>query len=190
MTTPANPYGPQDTSTGASTTPVNEPTSDLPIESPYAAGSLPVGSSTDAPEVEPTRRRRPTWLVPALVGGAVGAAATAVAFTVVPAALAAIQESPLEEAYASCELESAVGIELRDGGKTITFDSKGEEDLTGASIVEIACILSELDMPSSISSHIDQTTSMDGRQSESWEGKTISWSYHPDRGLDGVLTLD
>jgi len=188
MTTPDNPYDPQDTSADARTAPVNPPASDLPTEAPSTAGALPVESSTASPE--PTRRGRPTWLVPALVGGAVGAAATAVAFTVVPAALAAIQESPLEEAYASCELESAVGIELRDGGKTITLDSKGEEDLTGASIVEIACILSELDMPSSISSHIDQTTSMDGRQSESWDGMTISWSYHPDRGLDGVLTLD
>ncbi len=189
MTTPATPAEPQNASSGSLAAPISPPVP-ATTEAAPVAGAVPGGSEYLAPVEAPARRNGPPWLAPALIGGVVGAAGAVAAMTVVPAALSAIQESPLEEAYASCELESAVGIELRDDGKTITFDSKGEEDLTGASIVEIACILSELDMPSSISSHIDQTTSMDGRQSESWNGKTISWSYHPDRGLDGVLTLD
>ena len=34
------------------------------------------------------------------------------------------------------------------------------------------------------------TTSIDGRQTESWDGITIEWSYHPDRGSDMVITLE
>lgn len=137
-----------------------------------------------------TRRARPTWLVPAGIGCAVGVAATLAVTTAVPALLSAVRTSPLESAYADCKLESAVGISLRDKGRTITFDNKGEEDLIGAEYLDILCLFTSLEMPSSITSHIGQTTSMDGRQSESWDGKTVSWSYHPDRGLDGVLTLD
>lgn len=31
---------------------------------------------------------------------------------------------------------------------------------------------------------------MDGRQTETWNNLELSWSYHPDRGADFVVTLE
>lgn len=182
---PAQPIPPQSTApTGAHAQHDAEPQG--------SPGTPAVAATPDEEVALPPRARRPrpAWLVPAGIGCAVGIAATLAVTTAVPALLSAVRTSPLESAYADCKLESAVGISLRDKGRTITFDNKGEEDLIGAEYLDILCLFTSLEMPSSITSHIGQTTSMDGRQSESWDGKTVSWSYHPDRGLDGVLTLD
>lgn len=93
----------------------------------------------------------------------------------------------LTSAYESCG--EPAGIELRDHGKTLVFDHKGEDDDFGASVDDIVCILVLLDMPSSITSHMDQTTSMDGRQAEQWDSYEVQWSYHPSRGLDGLVKV-
>jgi hypothetical protein len=82
------------------------------------------------------------------------------------------------------------GIELGDGGTTLVVDHKGEDDYTGATTVDLFCIISALEAPSSVTSHMQQTTSMDGRQTETWNGITVSWSYHPDRGMDSVFTVE
>ncbi|MCR6492719.1 hypothetical protein [Cellulomonas sp. P24] len=102
---------------------------------------------------------------------------------------AAARAAVLTGAVASCGLTTTPGIELGDGGTSLTFDTKGNEDASGAAITDIACIFDRLKMPSAVTSHIDQTTAMDGRQTETWGNVTVSWSYHPDRGLDGVLTV-
>lgn len=149
-----------------------------------AATEQPTPSSTSAPA--PGRR---AWLLPTAtgVGGLVVGAALMAG---VPALLdGAGQSSVLTDAYEACDLHYTQGIELADEGRSITFDMRGEADSRGAGIVDIACIFAALEMPSAVSSHIDQTTSVDGRQTESWGDVTVSWSYHPDRGLDGVLTL-
>ena len=79
---------------------------------------------------------------------------------------------------------------LGDGGATITIDVKGNKDYSGAPYSAEACVLRHLGAPTSVTSHIEQTTAMDGRQTESWNGITIEWSYHPDRGPDMVVKLD
>ncbi|GAA1250675.1 hypothetical protein GCM10009588_31870 [Microbacterium phyllosphaerae] len=83
-----------------------------------------------------------------------------------------------------------MGTTLADEDRTLTIDVRGEEDSNGATYEAQACILRELDTPSSVISHLEQTTSMDGRQTESWDGITAAWSYHPDRGSDMVITLE
>ena len=102
----------------------------------------------------------------------------------------AAKRAVLTGAVSACKLTAAPGIQLGDGGTTLTFDVKGDKELTGASYKDVACIFSALKMPSSVSSHVQQTTSLDGRQQEKWAGITMAWSYHPDRGLDGVFTVD
>ena len=97
----------------------------------------------------------------------------------------------LKDAHADCDFSLAsTGIDLNDRGCSLTFDSKGEKDLTGANSSDIVCLLAALKVPSSVASHIDQTTSMDGRQTETWDRITISWSYHPSRGFDGVISVN
>lgn len=162
-----------------------------------------VPSASPAPETEPAAPpeptapssapvpavARPAWLLPAVTGvaGLVLGAALMAAVTAIGADSG--QSALLSDAVEACDVASTYGIELADEGRSITFDMKGEDESAGADVTDIACLFGELDMPSAVMSHIDQTTSMDGRQTETWGDLTVSWSYHPDRGLDGVLTL-
>lgn len=165
----------------------------------------------DAAEATPRPAKRGNaWLLPTLTGliGLVlgaglmaavtgaqsasedrAAAAAAESATAASESAAAARAAVLTDAVASCGLTRAGGIELGDGGASLTFDMKGDEDASGTTINAITCLFSTLDMPSAVLSHIEQTTAMDGRQTETWDNITVSWSYHPDRGLDGVLTV-
>lgn len=92
-----------------------------------------------------------------------------------------------DNAVSACGYPS--GIEVADEGGTLTFDHEGEEDFGGADILDIGCVLGSLGMPERVATHMNQTTSMDGRQTETWDQFEIQWSYHPDRGMDGVVSL-
>lgn len=85
---------------------------------------------------------------------------------------------------------SGQGIDIGDGGLSLTFDMKGADDYRGADLSELECLFDETGMPKAIRSHVKQTSALDGRQSEVWGLFAISWKYHPDNGLDGVLTVD
>ncbi len=137
----------------------------------------------------PAGPHRPAWIIPAATGvaGLVLGAGLMAGFTAVRASAA--QSALLTDAAEACGVSHAVGITLADGGRSITFDMKGEDEVSGADVVDILCLFGQLDMPSAVLSHVQQTTSIDGRQTETWDNLTVSWSYHPDRGLDGVLTV-
>ncbi len=67
---------------------------------------------------------------------------------------------------------------------------EGDEPGTGdLGLGDIVCVLSELDVPDSVITKMDSTTSLDGRQEDEWAGIEASWKYHPDNGLDVVLEL-
>lgn len=154
---------------------------------------------TASPSSRPTR----TWLLPIATGaaGLLIGAGLVVGITALRAdAESRAEGAAAEEARAAraavipnavetCGVASTDGIVVADEGRSLTFDMKGDDDLRGADITDIVCVFTALDMPSAVVSHMDQTTSMDGRQTESWGDLTVSWSYHPDRGLDGVLTV-
>lgn len=144
------------------------------------------------PDPVPTPVAQRSWVIPAvagLVGLLVGIGGTLAVQSVSAAGPdEAAADTRLEDAKLECN--PASGVELGDDGRTLTIDVKGKEDAYGADYEDLACILNELDVPSRVSSHLGQTTSMDGRQTESWDGVTAAWSYHPDRGSDMVITLD
>lgn len=134
----------------------------------------------------PKKRISKSVLAASLIGLAVGVAIT-LGVQGLASIFAGTQVDPrLAAAYAACD--KPFGASLEDGGQTIVVDVKGNKDTTGASYASLACLLSQLKVPSRVTAHIDQTTSMDGRQTESWDGITIEWSYHPDRGADTVIT--
>jgi len=172
-----------------STPPVPSTTSD--------ASAAPATATEPAAPSEPTAPSfvtvlaspRRAWLLPTVTGVAGLVVGAAVMAGVTAIGSDSGQSALLSDAVEACAVASTYGIDLADEGRSITFDMKGEDESAGADIADIACLFSELDMPSAVSSHMDQTTSMDGRQTETWGDLTVSWSYHPDRGLDGVLTL-
>lgn len=156
--------------------------------------------AAETPLVRQVGRPRWVWIVAAAAAGAVvGSGLTlGIQSMLVPTeATSAIEPSAgvqlkedtrLVDAFDSCGAEG--GLQLSDGNRTLTFDSEGEEDYGGLQFSHFACLLAALDTPARVVSHIDQTTAMDGRQSETWNGLTMEWSYHPDRGADGVISLD
>lgn len=82
------------------------------------------------------------------------------------------------------------GVEITDGGSTMLFDGRGTEDFFGAPFEALACIQEKLKMPAAVVAHIGATRALDGRQQDSWDGFTASWSYHPDNGTDLIIQVD
>lgn len=119
------------------------------------------------------------------VGGTIAVSAVATAASSSPAD--APKDSRISSAYNRCH--GSYGMTLEDDGKTLVLDTKGSKDASGASSDAYSCVLAQLNAPKRVQSHMEQTTALDGRQSESWDGVDLSWSYHPDRGLDAIFTL-
>jgi hypothetical protein len=109
------------------------------------------------------------------------------------AASGAMKKTPFEDALGACEVPDStffpeLGASIKDDGKTLILNHKGEEEKLGLSIDDFACVLLKLELPSSITAKMDSTRAMDGRQSGSWDDFEISWAYHPDDGLDTIIT--
>ncbi len=95
----------------------------------------------------------------------------------------------MPEAVSLCAADKEFAVE-GDHGLSLTIDNKGDEDyLGGLSTKAMMCIFDRLEAPTAVIAHMQQTTSMDGRQTEAWDNIEVSWSYHPDRGMDSVVTV-
>jgi hypothetical protein len=79
-------------------------------------------------------------------------------------------------------------VALADGDKTLVIDSTGDEDTHGVSSSTVACLLTNLGTPVAVTQQMGSTRSVDGRQSATWPGFSASWTYHPDQGLDIIVT--
>lgn len=88
----------------------------------------------------------------------------------------------LEQAEAACDSSRT---SISSDGKSITVDSYGEYDFT--SIADIMIIISTLGLPDSLYDEMCATNALMGRQTESFENYEVSWSYHPDNGLDAIF---
>jgi hypothetical protein len=125
----------------------------------------------------------------ALGGYAIGAGGS-------PAATAKAGPSPsatgphaFSDAITKCNLVStSEGASISDNGHTMTVENKGKEDSYGLDQAKMWCLVKAVGAPQAAVSHMEQTTSLDGRQTESWGNITVSWSFHPDRGMDSVFT--
>jgi hypothetical protein len=81
-----------------------------------------------------------------------------------------------------------VKANLADRGRTISFDTAGDEDYgVGDDVEDVACVLLALRAPSFIITEIDNTRALDGMQRDSWRKFKASWTYHPDDGLSIVI---
>lgn len=93
---------------------------------------------------------------------------------------------PLELAAEKCNLGTN-GV-LGDNGRSITVNGEGEEDYLGAMPEQIECFLKEVHISDSVKAEMWSTRALDGRQSGEWDGFKASWKYHPDSGLDIVVS--
>jgi hypothetical protein len=90
----------------------------------------------------------------------------------------------LHDAYATCGAGT-----LADKDHTLLIDMAGEDyDSGDATMGEVQCVLGELGAPQSVLAQMGATRALDGMQTATWTGVTASWTYHPDAGLDLILT--
>jgi hypothetical protein len=93
------------------------------------------------------------------------------------------------EALTLCEALDASGITLAEDGQSLNFDDKGKEDLFGGDFSDLQCLLEKLSAPSTVLARMYQTNSSMGVQDAEWDGISISWTYHPDRGMDSNFEI-
>ena len=67
---------------------------------------------------------------------------------------------------------------------------EGEDDTGALSFAEVLCVLEELEVPDRVTALMGETRSLDGRQTGDWDDISVSWAYHPDNGLDVILTVE
>jgi hypothetical protein len=90
-----------------------------------------------------------------------------------------------QKAYDTCGAPE--GITVSDEGKTITINGIGEDDYSGAGLYDTVCVLDAIKTPEYVISNMETTNSLMGRQNATFDEIDISWSYHPDNGLDIVI---
>jgi hypothetical protein len=100
-----------------------------------------------------------------------------------PSAVVA-EKTVLSRARESCNLaRSAIG----DHEHTLTFNTRGKWT-RGVSEEVAACVFAATGMPDYVVSEMTRTRALDGVQSATWDAIEASWTYHPDDGLNVVLT--
>jgi hypothetical protein len=139
-----------------------------------------------------TAHLRPVVIATAITALVVGAfwisfgSPTAVAGSAAPARLGNLigDTTPLANASETC----GAG-ELADDDETLIIDVAGTDVGSGDDIVDgLACVLVTLDAPTSVTAQMDATRALDGMQTAEWDGVLAQWTYHPDDGLDVILT--
>ncbi|UOE21439.1 hypothetical protein NI17_010180 [Thermobifida halotolerans] len=138
----------------------------------------------------PPPRPVPGWLLPT-VTGVVGVIVGAAGSALLSFASEAGAPDTFTAAVDECELNYKNSLaRIGDEGASLVLDHQGADEAGGLSYAEVNCVLNALEAPDGIVAQMERTTALDGRQSASWDGITASWSYHPDRGLDIVFSLD
>ncbi|PST47725.1 hypothetical protein COO72_11485 [Bifidobacterium callitrichos] len=94
-----------------------------------------------------------------------------------PAATSA--QNRLKAAYAKCSKEDDGSYMTQGEDSSIRFSEA--KDGEGAAL---SCLLSELKMPDATISKMQNTSGLDGTQSDSWDGIKATWSYNANREFD------
>jgi hypothetical protein len=77
---------------------------------------------------------------------------------------------------------------VEDKGATLLLEGAGNESAGGLGFDDFDCVLTELGAPQSVVAAVGQTRALDGRQSSEWDGFEASYTYHPDSGMQMVIT--
>lgn len=102
----------------------------------------------------------------------------------------AAPKNPFPNALDACGIsEDDSYIYLGDEGKTLLMNGDGKETY-GADSTDVWCVLEALNVPESTVAQMEKTSSLMGVVSDSWDGITADWTYHPDDGFDVVLKFE
>ena len=93
-------------------------------------------------------------------------------------------DTPLRQAFVACH-----SGDLGDADRTLVIDTAGEDHGTGSDTVDgLVCTLGELSTPQAVIAQLEHTRALDGMQTAKWDRFGASWTYHPDDGVDVIIT--
>jgi hypothetical protein len=75
--------------------------------------------------------------------------------------------------------------EVEDDGSTLLLDAQAYGETT---FEDLDCVLEGLDAPQSVVAEVESTRALDGRQSSKWDGFAATYTFHPDSGMNMVIT--
>lgn len=93
-------------------------------------------------------------------------------------------DTPLRHAFSACH-----SGDLADSDHTLVIDTAGKAYDTGSDTVDgLMCTLGEIGTPRSVIAQMERTRALDGMQTADWDAFGASWTYHPDDGVDVIIT--
>lgn len=129
-----------------------------------------------------------TRRLPLLAAGA--AAAVVLVATNQPGQLSPEAEaaaSPLAAAVDACNLTASPHVDVLDNDHTLAIQGDGDET-GGLQIGSVACLLTEVGVTDAVVARMDRTRALDGTQDATWGDYEASWTFHPDAGLNVLIT--
>lgn len=90
----------------------------------------------------------------------------------------------LKKAYRFCIGDGAT---LSADGLSLTIDGADQYDVL--SRFDVESVIKTLKLPDSLKTKMEITNSLMGRQTEKYDNIKVSWTYHPDNGLDAVFEI-
>lgn len=82
-------------------------------------------------------------------------------------------------------------LRLVDDSKTLIVTTEGEDaDPLGVSTFWLGCALEQLDAPARVTEAVNSTRALDGVQDAEWDGYEAEWRYHPDDGVNLIISID
>lgn len=95
-----------------------------------------------------------------------------------------VASTQLKQAHRGCSTG-----DLADGDRTLEIDVAGKEPNSGtATLKGFYCTLDLLKTPRSVVAKMESTSARDGMQSATWGAFEASWTYHPDDGVNVIIT--
>jgi hypothetical protein len=78
---------------------------------------------------------------------------------------------------------TSAGVSVSDNGTTLSIDTMGDNDYTGASLADAECLIAAVNTPSYIVDNIYSTNAISGRQHDEFNGIEVNYSYSSANGL-------
>lgn len=88
-----------------------------------------------------------------------------------------------DKSYYTC-LYGKIGANLRDSSKTLTISGAGKYLITDA---DLTCVENTAKFPAWLKTQIGMTRALDGMQRATYSGYEVTWTYHPDAGVNMTI---
>lgn len=124
------------------------------------------------------------------IGIIAGAVSAIIIIIVIIVAISSAGAKNFNDMYSDIADES--WCEIASDGTWMKLDTNPynlDDYMNSTAWYKIKSVLSDLGFPSSVSEEMNETRAMDGRQSASTDKYEVTWTYHPDNGLEAMFKI-